>query len=196
MSTAARFALLAALTLTAAGAAHAQPKVNYVTVGGQLIALPVPDGFLDPRGVRPATARTIDAVTPVDNRSLSYLVPPEDLARLESQARVLKVEISKQYEDKDFPPPAFEAFREDLRKSQPPNMEHVRIFDETRYSISRLTIGAGRATAASLVYIRGKVLYVISSAAGTDPDAVLWTQAMSHSFVRLILEANQQPVKD
>ena len=88
MSTAARFALLAALTLTAAGAAHAQPKVNYVTVGGQLIALPVPDGFLDPRSVRPATARTIDAVTPVDNRNLSYLVPPEDLARLESQARV------------------------------------------------------------------------------------------------------------
>lgn len=77
----------------------------------------------------------------------------------ESQARVLKVEISKQYEDKG--------------KSQPPNREHVARFDETRCSISRLTIGAGR-----------------------DQQAVLWTQAMSHSFVRLILEANQQPVKD
>ena len=188
-----RLAAWTALVTALVGAsAHAQPAINYVTVGGQLIALPVADGFLDPRSVRPAAARTIDAVTPVDNRNLSYLVPPEDVTRLELQARVLKVEISKQYEDKDFSPPAFEAFREDLRKSQPPNMEHVRIFDETRYSISRLTIGAGRATAASLVYIRGKVLYVISSAAGTDPDAVLWTQAMSHSFVRLILEANNQ----
>ena len=114
------------------------------------------------------------------------------MTRLESQARVLKVEIAKQYEDKDFPPPAFEAFREDLRKSQPPNMEQVAIFDETRYSISRLTVGAGRATAASLVYVRGKVLYVLASAAGRDQEAVLWTQAMSHSFVRLILEANNQ----
>jgi hypothetical protein len=171
---------------------HAQPAVNYVTVGGQLIALPVPDGFLDPRGVRPAAARAIDAVTPVDNRNLIYLVPPEELARLESQSRVLKVEIAKQYEDKDFAPPAFEAFREDLRKSQPPNMEQVAIFDETRYSISRLTVGAGRTTAASLVYLRGKVLYVLASAAGRDQEAVLWTQAMSHSFVRLILEANDQ----
>ena len=139
----------------------------------------MPDGFLDPRGVRPAAARTIDTVTPVDNRNLIYLVPPEEVTRLESQARVLKVEIAKQYEDKDFPPPAFEAFREDLRKSQPPNMEQVAIFDETRYSISRLTVGAGRATAASLVYVRGKVLYVLASAAGRDQEAVLWTQAMS-----------------
>lgn len=182
--------LLAALAVSASG--HAQTPVNYVTVGGQLVALPVPDGFLDPRGVRPAAARTIDAVTPADNRNLSYLVPPEELTRLESQARVLKVEISKQYEDKDFPPPQFEVFREDLRKSQPPNMEQVAIFDETRYSISRLTVGAGRATAASLVYVRGKVLYVLASAAGRDQEAVLWTQAMSHSFVRLILEANDQ----
>jgi len=75
-------------------------------------------------------------------------------------------------------------------------MEQVTIFDETRYSISRLTVGAGRVTAASLVHIQGKVLYVIASAVGRDQEAVLWTQAMSHSFVRLILEANKQPVKD
>jgi hypothetical protein len=171
---------------------HAQAPVSYVTVGGQLIALPVPDGFLDPRSRRTEAARIIAAVTPVDNRNLSYLVPPEDVTRLEAQARVLKVEISKQYEDKDFALPAFEAFREDLRKSQPANMEHVAIFDETPYSISRLTVGAGRATAASLVYIRGKVLYVLASAAGRDQEDVLWTQAMSHSFVRLLLEANNQ----
>jgi len=195
VSTATRV-LLAVLALVAAEAAHAQPVLNYVTIGGQLIALPVPDGFVDPRSGRPDAARIIAAVTPVDNRNLSYLVPPEDVMRLESQARVLKVEIAKQYEDKDFPPPAFEAFREDLRKSQPPNMEQVTIFDETRYSISRLTVGASRTTAASLIHIQGKVLYVIASAVGRDQDAVLWTQAMSHSFVRLILEANKQPVKD
>ena len=186
----AAWAIFLCLSLSTSG--HAQAPVNYVTVGGQLIALPVPDGFLDPRGVRPAAARTIDTVTPADNRNLIYLVPPEEVTRLESQARVLKVEIAKQYEDKDLPPPAFEALREELRKSQPPNMEQVAIFDETRYSISRLTVGAGRATAASLVYIRGKVLYVLASAAGRDQEAVLWTQAMSHSFVRLILEANDQ----
>jgi hypothetical protein len=194
VSTATRV-LLTVLALIAAGTAHAQPKLNYVTIGGQLIALPAPDGFVDPRSGRPEAARIIAAVTPADNRNLSYLVPPEDVTRLESQARVLKVEIAKQYEDKDFPPPAFEAFREELRKSQPPNMEQVKIFDETRYSISRLTVGTSRATAASLVYIQGKVLYVITSAAGRDQDAVLWTQAMSHAFVRLILESNKQQWK-
>jgi hypothetical protein len=195
VSTATRI-FLTVLSLIAVATAHAQAQLNYVTVGGQLIALPMPDGFVDPRSGRAEAARIIAAVTPVDNRNLIYLVPPEDVSRLESQARVLKVEIAKQYEDKDFPPPAFEAFREDLRKSQPPNMEQVAIFDETRYSISRLTVGAGRATAASLVYIRGKVLYVLTSAAARDQEAVLWTQATSHAYVRLFLEANQQPVKD
>ena len=182
--------LAAALVFAASG--HAQsPTINYVTVGGQLIALPVPEGFLDPRSARPAAGRTIDAVTPTDNRNLIYLVPPEEVTRLESQARVLKVEIAKQYEDQDFPPPAFEALREELRKSQPPNMDQVAIVDETPYSISRLTVGAGRTTAASLVYIRGKVLYVLASATGRDQEAVLWTQAMSHALVRQILDANK-----
>jgi len=191
---------MAAWTLLAAtlvfSTSHAQ-SLNYVTVGGQLVALQAPDGFVDPRKILPATARTIDAVTPADNRNLTYLVPREDVSRIEAQARVLKVEISRQSEDKLFSPPQFERFREELRAAKPPaDAENLGIVDETPYSISRLTVGNGRVTAASLVYVQGKVLYVIASALGRDQDTVVWAQAMSHAFVRLILEANQQPVKN